>query len=180
MLGRSVGPPWTKDQKTAALAATLVLAKQQGRMATRKSRILNLGSKEKQDWPAETLVATESSSGTHRIFFPTPITCRQSAIHDICIHPPKYALAALIQSVASAFPHQHFQHASHCLYSVHQLIQLGKLSLGEGSPALGGASYIAETEKQVADLIQCKTELTRRLNDRQAVQQRGIVTSLTA
>ena len=83
MLGRSVGPPWTKDQKTAALAATLVLAKQQGRMATRKSRILNLGSKEKQDWPAETLVATESSSGTHRIFFPTPITCRQSAIHDI-------------------------------------------------------------------------------------------------
>jgi len=28
-LGRSLGPPWTKDQKTAALAALLVLANQQ-------------------------------------------------------------------------------------------------------------------------------------------------------
>ena len=29
-LGRSVGPPWTTDQKTAALAALVVLANQQG------------------------------------------------------------------------------------------------------------------------------------------------------
>jgi hypothetical protein len=28
-LGRSLGPPWTTDQKTAALAASLVLAKKQ-------------------------------------------------------------------------------------------------------------------------------------------------------
>jgi hypothetical protein len=27
-LGRSLGPPWTTDQKTAALAALLVLAQQ--------------------------------------------------------------------------------------------------------------------------------------------------------
>jgi hypothetical protein len=29
MLGRSLGPPWTKDQKTAALAALIVLASEQ-------------------------------------------------------------------------------------------------------------------------------------------------------
>lgn len=33
MLGRSIGPPWTKDQKTAALAAALVLAKKQDHLA---------------------------------------------------------------------------------------------------------------------------------------------------
>jgi hypothetical protein len=28
-LGRSIGPPWTTDQKTAAIAALLILAKKQ-------------------------------------------------------------------------------------------------------------------------------------------------------
>jgi hypothetical protein len=49
----------------------------------------------------------------------------------VSIHALKYALATLIQGVASALRHQLFEHASHCLYSIHQMIQLRKLSLGE-------------------------------------------------
>ncbi|HEX6504111.1 MAG TPA: hypothetical protein VF011_12725 [Terriglobales bacterium] len=32
LLGRSIGPPWTKDQKTAALAAALILTELQGQV----------------------------------------------------------------------------------------------------------------------------------------------------
>jgi hypothetical protein len=108
------------------------------------------------------------------------MTCRHGPSYFVSIHGLKYALAALIQGVTSALCHQSLEQASHCSYSIHQMIQLRQLSLGERSPALGGTCDIAETKEQVSDFIQCKTELTRTLNDCQAVEHRGIVTSLSA
>lgn len=93
------------------------------------------------------------------------MTCEERPGYGISIHVLKYALATLIQGVASALRHQLFEHASHCFYSIHQMIQLRKLSLGERSPAFRSASDIAETEEQMPDFSQRKTELTRTLND---------------
>ena len=108
------------------------------------------------------------------------MVCRWALSYHISIHTPKYALTALIQGVASALRHQLFEHASHCFYSIHQMIQLRKLSLGERSPAFRRASDIAETKEQVSDFSQCKTELARALNDCQPVKRRGVVSSLPA
>ncbi len=93
------------------------------------------------------------------------MTYEERSSYDISVRVLKYALAALIQGIASAIRHQLFEHASHCFYSIHQIIQLRKLSLGERSPAFRSASDIAETKEQVSDFSQCKTELTRTLND---------------
>ena len=108
---------------------------------------------------------TVSGSQTCRIFFPMSMTYEERSSYDISVRVLKYALAALIQGIASAIRHQLFEHASHCFYSIHQIIQLRKLSLGERSPAFRSASDIAETKEQVSDFSQCKTELTRTLND---------------
>ena len=108
------------------------------------------------------------------------MTCNEWPSYDISIHALKYALATLIQGVASALRHQLFEHASHGFYSIHQMIQLRKLSLGERSPAFRSASDVAETKEQVSDFSQCKTELTRTLNDCQAVKRCGVISSLTA
>src|ERR1700730_5285367 len=112
---------------------------------------------------------TTSASQTRRIFSPMSMTCNERPSYDISIHALKYALATLIQGVASALRHQLLEHASYCFYSIHQIIQLRKLSLGERSPAFRSASDLAETKEQVSDFSQCKTELTRTLNDCQAV-----------
>src|SRR5713101_7186659 len=98
------------------------------------------------------------------------MTCKERPSYDISIHVLKYTLATLIQGVASALRHQLFEHASHCFYSIHQMIQLRKLSLGEGLPTFRRASDIAETKEQLSYFRQCKTELTRTLNDCQAVK----------
>ena len=58
------------------------------------------------------------------------------------------------------------------------MIQLRELSLGKRSPAFRSPSDIAETKEQVPDFTQCKTELTRTLNDCEAVKHRRMVTSL--
>src|SRR5437899_7481654 len=108
------------------------------------------------------------------------MTCKKGPGYDISIHVLKYTLATLIQGVASALCHQLFEHASHCFYSIHQMIQLRKLSLGERSRAFRRASDIAETKEQVSDFSQCKTELTRTLNDCQAVKHGAVVSSLPA
>ena len=121
-----------------------------------------------------------SGSQTRRIFFTISMTCKERLSYDISIHALKYALATLIQGVASALRHQLLEHTSHGSYSIHQMIQLRKLSLGERSPAFRRASDIAETKKQVADFSQCKTELTRTLNDCQPVKCCGVVSSLPA
>src|ERR1700738_704300 len=97
------------------------------------------------------------------------MTWREAPGYDISVHALKYALATLIQGVASALRHQLFEHASYCFYSIHQIIQLRKLSLGKRSPAFRSASEVAETKEQMPDFSQCKTELTRTLNDCQAV-----------
>jgi len=97
------------------------------------------------------------------------MTCEGRPGYDISIHLLKYALATLIQGVASALRHQLSKHASHRFYSIHQIIQLRKLSFGERSPAFRSASAVAETKEQMPDLSQCKTELTRTLNDSQPV-----------
>ena len=115
-----------------------------------------------------------------QIFFPMPMTCKERPRYDISIHALKYTLATLIQGVASALRHQFFEHASHSFYSIHQMVQLRKLSLGERSPAFRRASDVAETKEQVSDFSQCKTELTRTLNNCQAVKRCGVVSSLPA
>jgi hypothetical protein len=104
--------------------------------------------------------------------------CGERPSYDISIHVLKYALATLIQGVASALRHQFFEYASHYFYSIHQIIQLRKLSLGERSPAFRSASDVAETKEQVSDFSQCKTELTRTLNNRQPVKRCSVVSSL--
>jgi hypothetical protein len=86
----------------------------------------------------------------------------------------------LIQGVASALRHHLLEHASHCFYSIHQMIQLRKLSLGERSPAFRRAGDVAETKEQVLDFTQGKTELTRTMNDCQPVKRCGVVSSLPA
>jgi hypothetical protein len=53
----------------------------------------------------------------------------------------KCALATLVQGVALALRHQLSKHPSHGFYSIHQIIQLRKLSLGERSPAFRSARY---------------------------------------
>ena len=108
------------------------------------------------------------------------MTCREGPTYDISIQALKYALSALIQGVALALRHQLFEHASHCSYSIHQMVQLRKLSLGERSPAFRSASDVAETKEQVSDFSQCKTELTRTLNDCQPVKRCSVVSSLPA
>jgi hypothetical protein len=106
------------------------------------------------------------------------VVCGWTLSHHISIHTLKYALATLIQGVASALRHELLEHASHGFYSIHQMIQLRKLSLGERSPAFRRASGIAETKEQISDFTQCKTELTRTLNDCQAVKRSVVVSPL--
>ena len=115
-----------------------------------------------------------------RLFIGDVDGCRRALGYYITIHTLKYALATLIQGVASALRHQLFEHASHCFYSIHQIIQLRQLSLGERSPAFRSASDVAETKEQASDFSQCKTELTRTLNDCQPVKRCGVVSSLPA
>jgi hypothetical protein len=121
-----------------------------------------------------------SGSQSRQIFLPMSMTWRDGGTYDTFIHTLKYALATLIQAVASALRHQLLKHASHCFYSIHQMIQICKLSLGERSPTFGRPSDIAETEEQVSDFSQGKTELTRPLNDCQPVKGCGVVSSLPA
>ena len=128
----------------------------------------------------EFLGSTASGSHARRIFFPASMTCKERPGYDISIHVLKYALATLIQGVALALRHQLSKHASHCAYSIHEIVQLRKLSLRERPPAFRSASDIAETKKQVTDFTQCKTELTRTLNDCQPVKCFTVVSSLPA
>jgi hypothetical protein len=108
------------------------------------------------------------------------MTGREGLSYDISVHILKYALATLIQGVASALGHQLFERTAHGFYSIHQMIQLRKLSLAERSPAFGSASDVAETKEQVSDFSQCKTELACPLNDCQPVKSCGVVPSLPA
>src|SRR5712664_1149568 len=108
------------------------------------------------------------------------MACDERPGYDISIHVLEYALATLIQGVALALRHQLFEHTSYCFYSIHQIIQLRKLSLGERPPAFRRASDVAETKEQMSDFSQCKTELTRTLNDCQAVKRCSVVSSLPA
>jgi hypothetical protein len=74
------------------------------------------------------------------------------------------ALATFIQGVASALRHQLLEHAPHGSYSIHQLVKLRKLSLGERSPALRRASNVAEAKEQMPNFSQRKTELARNVH----------------
>src|SRR5882724_12220616 len=108
------------------------------------------------------------------------MACDERPGYDISIHVLEYALATLIQGVALALRHQLFEHTSYCFYSIHQIIQLRKLPLGERSPAFRSASDVAETKEQMSDFSQCKTESPRALNDCQPVERRSVVSSLPA
>ena len=74
--------------------------------------------------------ATASGSHARRIFFPRSMTCKERPGCGFSIHVLKYALGTLVQGVALALRHQLPKHASHCVYSIHEIIQLRKLSLG--------------------------------------------------
>jgi hypothetical protein len=80
--------------------------------------------------PKTILVALPLGSQTRPIFFSMSMSCREGPSCHMSIHALKYAFATLIQGVASALCHQLFEHPSHCFYSIHQMIQLHKLSLG--------------------------------------------------
>jgi hypothetical protein len=108
------------------------------------------------------------------------MVCRWALSYQISIHIPKYALATLIQGVASAFDHQFFERAPHCLYSIRQMIQLRKFLLGERSPTFWRASEVAETKEQLSDFSQGKTQLSCTLDDRQPVKRCVVVSSLPA
>ena len=101
---------------------------QHGGLARRSPACLSLGnasqiSQRKGNIPKVILRApTASGSQTRRIFFPMSMTCREGLSYDISIHALKYPPATLIQGVASALRHQLFEHASHCFYSIHQMI----------------------------------------------------------
>jgi hypothetical protein len=58
------------------------------------------------------------------------------------------------------------------------MIELCKLSMGQLSPALGSSNGIAEAKEQLPNFRQCKAKLTRSLNDRETVEDCGIVTPL--
>lgn len=92
----------------------------------------------------------------------------------------KYALATLIQRFAVAFLHHVFQQALHGFYPLHQMVKFREFLAGEGSPSLRGSSDIAETEKQLADFVQRKTELAGTLDDCQAIEGGFVVASLPA
>ena len=128
----------------------------------------------------QSLIRPPASSGSQpRCIFPTMSTpCKRRPGYDVSVHTLKNALATLIQGAASTFRHQLFEHASHCFNSLHQMIQLRELSLGERSPAFRSASDVSETKEQVPDFTQCKTQLSCTLNDCQAVKHRGVITSL--
>jgi hypothetical protein len=63
-----------------------------------------------------------------------------SAIRDLWLHgninasTSKYFLATLIESVAAAVLHHLSQQVPHCLYPIHQIVQLCKLSQGQLVP----------------------------------------------
>src|SRR5215469_17384327 len=96
------------------------------------------------------------------------------------IHALKYTLSTLIQGVAPTLRHQLLEQPSHHLYSIDQMLQFRELSLRERPPAFRRAGNIAETKEQVANFIQCETELTGTLNDGQAIKHCGVVTPLPA
>ncbi len=106
------------------------------------------------------------------------MTCTEGASHSISIHPLKYSLSTLIQGVALAFRHQLFENGLHRFYFNHQMVQFRELALGECFPALRRAGDVAETKEQLPDFRQCKTELARAMNNGQAVEHTGIITSL--
>jgi hypothetical protein len=108
------------------------------------------------------------------------MTCREGPSYYTSVHALNHTLATLVQGVASALRSHLFEHASHCFYSIHQIIQLRKLFWGERSPAFRSASDVAKTKEQVSDFRQRKTELARTLNDCQPVKRSGVVSSLPA
>jgi hypothetical protein len=74
--------------------------------------------------------ATASGSQTRLVFFAMSMTCKERFSCDISPHSLKYAFAALIQGFASTFRHQLVEDPSHLFYSIHQMVQLGELSVG--------------------------------------------------
>jgi len=140
-----------------------------------------LGSQRQVDYQRlQSFLVTPLSQSPNTLFAASTTSSEGRRGRCMAIHCAKYALATLIQGVASAFRHQLFEQPSHGLYSVHQMLQLRQLSLRERPPAFRSASNVAEAKKQVSDFSQCKTELTGTLNDCQAVKHPWIVTSLPA
>jgi len=76
--------------------------------------------------------------------------------------------------------HHLAKEAAEGLDVVHQGVEFVEFALRELLPALGGAGDVAESEEELADFVQREAELARALNDGEAIQDRGVVTSLAA
>lgn len=92
----------------------------------------------------------------------------------------KNTFATLIQRFAVALLHHLFQQAPHGFYPIHQAVEFCEFLPGERPPPFRSPGDIAETEEQLADFVQGKTELARPLDDCQAVERCRVVSSLPA
>ena len=88
--------------------------------------------------------------------------------------------AALLESVTVASVHQLPKQATDGLYVGHQGIEFRQFALRQPLPALGGASDASESEEELADFFQAKTELAGALNNGEPIEDRGIVAPLPA
>jgi hypothetical protein len=86
----------------------------------------------------------------------------------------------LIQGFAAALSHHPLQQAPDYHYPVRQTFEFRNLSLGEFPPTFRSPSDLAKAEEQLSDFVQCKTELSRSLNDRQPIKSCCVVASLLA
>ena len=74
------------------------------------------------------ILGATSGPQTRPIFFALSMTAKERFSSDISLHALEYVFAALIQGFASTFRHQFFEDLPHLFYSIHQIIQLCKLS----------------------------------------------------
>ena len=79
-----------------------------------------------------------------------------------------------------ALLHHFAEQALHRSYLAAQNFQLRELSLRQFLPARGSGSDVAKSEEEPLNLIERETELTRSLDDGEAVQHRGVVAPLPA
>ncbi len=99
---------------------------------------------------------------------------------DVSTGASKYSPATLIQGIAVTFLHHAFQQAPYGFYPIHQMVEFHEFLPGQRSPSLRSLCDTAETEKQLPDFVQRKTELARALDDCQAIKSCRVVASLAA
>jgi hypothetical protein len=85
----------------------------------------------------------------------------------------------LIQTLALAALRHLFQQSPHCLYPIDQTVEFPEFFSRQLLPAFGSLSDVAEAEEQLPDFTQRETDLTRPLDNREAIKHCGVVASLS-